>query len=122
MRFYLRQVNEAWSIPDPNVVYGLSLASCKTCANLSKTAVTLKYSGRRYEGSAISLGLAAQLPESNPNTIYIQGPLVQEARKILNVRTGALEAVERLVQVGVLSVSWSSGGWKMREIQIESIS
>lgn len=121
VRFYLAQVNKAWFTPSPEALSALSLPACKPCNNFVGTAETLKQSGRRYAGRAITLGVSAQLPESTQDVVDISGPLVQEAQDILGVDGTKQQSVKRSVRGGVLIVAWSTEGWKMRNIRFEAI-
>lgn len=121
VRFYLAQVNKAWFRPSPEALSALSLPACKPCNNFVGTAETLKQSGRRYAGPAITFGVSAQLPESTKDVVHISGPLVQEAQDILGVDGTRQQSVKRSAKGGVLVVGWSTAGWKMRDIRFEAI-
>ena len=52
--FYVDQISRAWTIPDPSMVAGYGLSTCKSCGAYEGTARSLRDDGQRYAGEPVS--------------------------------------------------------------------
>lgn len=119
-RYYLAQVNLAWTGPDPSKLDGLASASCKTCANFAATASSLAVDRLRYDADPLSIGPTVLLPESRPNQVKYDFVLVQEARSVINVKQELSRSIARKGFLSHIEVSWIRDSWQMTELKVEN--
>ena len=117
-RYYLAQVNLAWTGPDPSKLNGLASPSCKSCAKLAETANSLAASQRRYNAEPLSLGPSILLPESRPDDVRYDIVFIQEPRQIMDSSQNVSESIERQAILSEFSMAWVRGSWQMREIKV----
>ena len=116
-RYYLAQINLAWTGPDPSKLDGLASPSCRSCANFFATANSLAVDQFRYEKGPLSLGPSALLPGSRPDDVKYDIVFIQEPGRILNSRGQLNRSVGRETGLTRFSVSWTRGAWQIREIE-----
>lgn len=116
-KFYLEQLNASWMAADPEPLKTLSLSTCKTCANYIETAESLREAGDRYAGPPGTYRLSIVLPESTGNTKYVEMTYYQNAEPIIGSEGQVVSSNKRLTAVSVMTVQWTSSGWRMAEVQ-----
>ena len=121
-RYYLAQVNLAWTGPDPSKLDGLASPSCKSCANFAATASSLAADQLRYEGDPLSLGPSVLLPESRPDEVKYDFVFIQEPRRVINSRAQVNRSVGRETALSQFSISWIRGAWQVKTIEVVSVS
>jgi hypothetical protein len=116
-RFYLEQVNEAWMVPDPELIRPYALESCKTCANYVHTAESLKADGRRYEDDPSKVGPSIVMPESTPSIVVVHIGQVQLPTRILR-SDGSVDRVLKKVPGEVeIELQFPRDAWQIGEIR-----
>lgn len=116
--FYLRQLNEAWSKPDPEAIRPYATSACKTCAAFVSTATSLKDKGHRYDGSATTVEASAWLPESTRNAAIVDVITVQQRRKILDQGGEVVRTTQRQRGVARMKIVWGHVGWQVARSQL----
>jgi hypothetical protein len=117
-RFYLEQVNQAWMVPDPELIRPYALESCKTCANYEDTADWLADRTFKYDGAPMRLGHSIVAPESRDDHIYIEMPANQQHRTILRADGTVEETLPKRVAGAQVELLWVDGAWHIREVRV----
>jgi hypothetical protein len=116
-RFYLEQVNQAWMVPDPELIRPYALESCKTCANIVKTAEWLRQQHYRYNGAPSDIGPSIALPKSSTDRVFIDVSTNQLSRKIIDENGNTAEKVSFAHSASEIELRWSTDCWQVREIK-----
>lgn len=118
VRFYIDQVNAAWTIPDPTKLRALSTGTCQTCARFQHAAETLRADGQHYDGPAVVIKGIVQVPESRPARPVLQVAFQQQARKVLKRDGTVARTVEAQAMLNNFSLVRSqTSGWLIDGIQ-----
>ena len=117
VRYYLSQVNLAWTGPDPSKLEGLASPSCKSCANFAMTARSLQNDGLRYDGAPLRMGLSIILPESTTDIVQLQIINIQEARSIIRANGDVVEVLKRDSSLSQFKLSWMTAAWRVSEVK-----
>ncbi|HET8615310.1 MAG TPA: DUF6318 family protein [Actinomycetales bacterium] len=116
-RFYLEQVNQAWMVPDPELIRPYALASCKTCANYVETASSLAHDGLRYDGSPSELGPSIVMPSSSEELTVVHIGQVQLNRRIVHADGRVDEVMPRVPGETEVQLVWEDNRWTIVEIK-----
>jgi hypothetical protein len=118
-RFYLEQVNQAWMVPDPELIRPYALESCKTCANYVATAHWLLDERLKYDGVPSKLGGSAVLQQSGDRTVVVQVAQVQEPARILHEDGSVEESLSKDASLLDVRVGWHGDSWLITTVQGE---
>lgn len=118
-RFYLEQVNQAWMVPDPELIRPYALQACKTCANYVATAEWLRRQDLRFGGPPSSLGASGVLPESKSDDVIVQIVQVQQSAKLLHSDGSVEREVPRAASLLDVAVTWRADTWHAVSIKGE---
>jgi hypothetical protein len=116
-RFYLEQVNQAWMVPDPELIRPYALESCKTCANYVETAQWLIDNHRHYANNPSTIGVSTVLPESTPNRVLVQVVNNQEKSEIVNADGTVHRTMPHVYAGSEVEVRWMTDSWAVRGIK-----
>jgi hypothetical protein len=116
-RFYLEQVNQAWMVPDPELIRPYALESCKTCANYVETAQWLVDQQATYDGVPATLGASVVLPESRADRVFVRVLEKQEGRRIVRGDGSVAETVRSRSGELELQVEWRQQAWGVRSVK-----
>ena len=117
VRYFYSQLNIAWSKPQAGLISGLSVKTCKTCANFEQEAQKSVSKSERVIGQSIILANVSTSDATNPAKMTILA-IGQQPKTVVvdalgkTVETVQLERVRTLV-----TVQWGANGWRLGEIQ-----
>ena len=116
VKFYIAQVNRAWSTPDASLLQGLFDGACETCATYAAAAVQFKTEGMRVQGDAVEV-TSAQASESGPaGQMFVDMQFRQTAAPIVN-EAGVVQSRPEVAEFPVrAALVWKEGQWFMRAL------
>jgi hypothetical protein len=117
-RFYLEQVNAAWTKPDPELIRPYALESCKTCANYVRTVDWLASGQLHYDGPPMKLGPSIVAPESGRDHVFIELGCNQEKRSVLRADGSIEKNVKHRFGGAQVELIWIRTAWQVREVRI----
>jgi hypothetical protein len=116
-RFYLEQVNEAWMVPDPELIRPYALESCKTCANFVGSAEWLRDHDSRYDVEPTSLGASVVLPESTADEVKVRVIQAQKASRIVSADGTEVNHYPHVSGQSEVAVAWRSSAWRVQYVK-----
>jgi hypothetical protein len=117
--FYLEQVNNAWTTPDPGILEPYGLSSCKTCEGFMRQAADMKALGQRYASKPATLAAGTWLPESTPSLALISLVWKQEPAAIVDQTGSVVHKAAAMKAVSEYQLRWRGNGWKVAGIHLE---
>jgi hypothetical protein len=117
-RFYLEQVNQAWMVPDPELIRPYALESCKTCANYVRTAEWLAEQKLHYAKPPSTVGVSVVLPESTANEVHIQLVNNQEKRDIVTADGKVHRTMPHVYAGSEVEVRWLRAAWVVSGVKV----
>ncbi|WP_369853683.1 DUF6318 family protein [Angustibacter sp. Root456] len=115
--FYLEQLNQAWTAPDPQALADLATSRCGTCRQYTEVAVALRANGERYSGRVLTVRSAAWQPESTLARAVVYVNVVQEAATVVDSRGSTVRSERRTLGTSAVEVDWSDSHWRVSRIQ-----
>lgn len=117
IRYYLEQVNVAWTRPDSSVLSGLATPACGTCANYLKTAKFLEERRYRFDGPPATAGVSVVVPESTMDRVGLQLLYTQERRNVLRSDGSVSQKVTRKPAIKEITVDFGPTGWQIDSVK-----
>ena len=108
-RFYMNQVNQAFTRADPAALDGLSGAGCKTCSSFRQGAEALKKKGQHHEGLSISVD-GAPANSYTAKTALIQIFVTQHSVPVVDRNGKKVDQTKEGQGIFVATLSFS-GHW-----------
>ncbi len=115
--FYMKQSNRAWTVPDPELIRPYALDSCKSCANVLRTAEWLAERHLRYDAQPMRLAVPIPAPESKPDHVYVEMVANQEKRHIVDAQGTVHESIPFRGGGAQVEVVWRNDGWAVAGIR-----
>lgn len=109
-RYYLSQLNVAWTKPDDGVLPPLAESGCLSCKDLQSTAVELVAKGHRYRTNPITIRSAALLGDESGQT-QVRVQMTQNRVDIINAQGGIVSTDAKKDFARTVAVVWRGNGW-----------
>ena len=119
-RYFIEQVNRAWSTPNPTALDGLYGPTCTTCAAIRGSAASYESKGQRYRDTPLTGVSASSLTEASGATTQVRVTATQETSAVVDRDGKVVEAVPRTPSTFVLSLTWVGGGWQVSLMQVRA--
>lgn len=111
MRFYIDQLNLAWTTPAVELVSALSEPDCVSCASLETTAKQLVTKGQRYVSAPVSVRSAAAFGGAPTGQQLVHLVMEQHKVNVINAE-GSIVSTDppRDLNRNVV-LKWRAGAW-----------
>ncbi|WP_377645644.1 hypothetical protein [Oryzobacter terrae] len=106
----MEQSARAWTVPDPRLLDGHGTASCRTCANLQKTAEQLLSDGQRYESVPIRVDGIQRFSGEGDKWVF-DLTLTEPAAKIVDESGATVNSYKSRQLTRAIAVVWQGDRW-----------
>lgn len=111
VRFYLKQINEAWSTPDPDLLTGLAAPTCGSCAFNASFAKDLAAAGQRVDGPSMEVK-SLRIRNAPPvGQTQVEAKLRQLAVRVVDANGTVLVELPPDDLSSIVSLTWKQGRW-----------
>lgn len=111
VRFYIDQVNKAWTTPDATLLPPLSEEGCKSCAGIQQTAASFARKGFHYDTQPLTIISITARQHSEPPRIWVDAELRQNQANEVD-HTGVVSTPHPADQASrVIVVIWQEERW-----------
>lgn len=117
-RFFLAQVNLAWTKPDDRLLGPLCLTTSQSCASFQKTAKQLKQKSQRYASAPISVG-ATKSAALTANGGIVEFTVVQNRVSVMNKDGSVAYTDEKKPADTEISLAWQRGVWHIALVKVQ---
>ena len=116
MRFYIDQLNLAWTSPRSGLLPPLSDPGCKSCAAFERTARGLVSAGHRYSTTPVSVTSVNAYGGAPAGEQLLRLRGVQNRDDIVD-RSGRTVSTDRLEPiVWDVLLGWEEGAWRVLDL------
>jgi hypothetical protein len=117
VRFYIGQLNEAWTRPDPNRLPPLSDPDCVACKSLQETAVSLTQKKQKYTSDPVTVTEVVSL-ETNPEGVQLVRLFMDQHKVDVVDSTGKVVLTDQAKKLArTVGVTWGEGSWLLFDMQ-----
>lgn len=117
--FYIGQINQAWTTPDPELLRPYGLMSCKSCANYVATAAKFSASRQRYAVAPVKVVASTWLPESTTSAALVSVVWAQRSTQIVSVTGKPVRLIGDGKGVSEFELRWQDRSWRVAGIRLE---
>lgn len=115
-RFYMEQVNLAFTKPDPTALAGLGASSCKTCSSFLTGAKDLEQKGHHHKGLSISVD-GAPANSYTPEAAVIQIFVTQHSVPVVDNTGKKVDETKQGQGILIATLNFQ-GHWTVQRIQV----
>jgi hypothetical protein len=116
VRFYIDQLNLAWTSPRTGLLPPLSEPGCKSCAAFERTARGLVLAGHRYSNTPVSVTSVNAYGGAPAGEQLLRFRGVQNTVDIVD-RPGGTVSTDRLEPiVWDVLLGWTEGSWRVLDL------
>lgn len=116
-RYFIDQVNVAWTTPKTGLISALSLPTCKSCASLEAEAKSLQEQGARYEKATVSARSVQWGEDAKTKQTVVTAVVVDTPAALLgtpsSTAVGTPSSSPRAFELAKVG-----GSWRVREIKV----
>jgi hypothetical protein len=116
VRFYMDQVNLAWTTPDDTLLAGLYDPGCKSCSGLDEVAHDLAAKGRHYASRPVALQRADGYAGAPAGQQLVHVQVVQNAVDILDSSGSKVSSDQRKDLTWDALLSWEGVTWRILDM------
>ena len=115
VKYFIDQVNQAWTSPDASRLEGMCLTTSKACAAFVDDARELEAKNRRYDGEPVTVVSTEPMGTiEGSQRVLVQ--LIQEKRNVVD-STGRRVKTDPREELRLLAlVRWGQSGWQLASI------
>ncbi len=117
VKYYVEQLNRAWTVPDPDALVPLSLPSCKTCASFTESAIKFRKLNRHYVGVPIAISRVTLNSRADAEHVFVGIIGVQANPRVVDSKGSTVETGET-VSVDLEFELHFASGWKAAAVRV----
>ena len=113
VEFYMGQVSEAWTRPDPTLLPPISDPGCLSCKDLQKTATDLKAKGQHYAANPVTVTKVVAIGGAPKGQQYVRLFMDQHKVNVVdaNGKVVLTDPAKKLARTA--GVIWEGDSWLM---------
>lgn len=120
--FYVDQINIAWTLPDPAMVAGYGLGTCRSCSAYESTARSLESDGQRYAGKPVSRNGGAWLPGATSSRVEVDVTGHQNSTRIVDSGGAVVDRPQEQPVNLRFDLRWSNASrWQVATIKVVKV-
>jgi hypothetical protein len=116
VRFYVDQINRAWTEPNDGTLRPNSTSECLSCAALQETAASLVSTGERFAGPPLQLDSITPRDGAPPGQQFVSAQMQQLASSRVDGSGQVKESQSQASAVRDFVVIWQESRWLMHGI------
>jgi hypothetical protein len=113
VRFYIDQLNVAWTVPARGELEALSDPACLSCASLVGTARELVAMNRRYAANPVSVTTVAAFGGAPAGQQLVRLMMEQHAVSVIDSGGHVVSSDERKSVTRTVLLRWRAGAWRV---------
>ena len=113
VRFYIDQLNLAWTVPDPTRLAALGDPECLSCASLEHTARELAAMKRRYAAAPVSITTVAAFGGAPAGQQLVRLAMEQHAVSVIDGGGHVVTRDEAKPVSRDVLLKWRAGAWRV---------
>ena len=115
-KYYMQQVNEAWTAPDDAVLPSLSDPGCLSCKDLQETAEQLVRDKQHYTKSPVTVTKAAPL-SANPDGVQLVRLFMDQHKVDVIDASGKVVLTDQAKKLArTVGLKWGGRSWLLYDI------
>ena len=117
VKYFMDQVNVAWTTPQSGVIAAESTRNCEFCATTERRAEYLVNERQRYADEPVSVRSVQALSGAPEGQMYLASVLIQNASEVVDERGRVVASDEREVLRRNIALRWEEGRWMMLAVE-----
>jgi hypothetical protein len=115
-RFFIDELNVAWTKPAAGKIAALSDPGCKACASLESTAGDLVAKGRHYVSNPLRVRTAASFEGAPKDRQFVRLILAQPGARVVDGSGVTVETDSKKEEGRTAVLLWQEGSWRIYEL------
>ncbi|WP_409483331.1 DUF6318 family protein [Arsenicicoccus dermatophilus] len=118
VRYFVDQINVAWTTPRTGLISSLSLSTCKSCANLEKSAADMAATSSHYAEPTLTLKNVEYGMDELTRQELVTADVTDTPQPYVTKGGSTQLARRKEIAARSFDVAWSRNSWRISEIKV----